>query len=280
MSSHSDTPTVQSDLVLSRPSSPMPVSDTGALPPPTVEDKLFQVLKNGFDVPGTIFEAMFSLPSRETRSSLLEGNSLENPIYLPGIQKDHFRVFLRALFPFTSISPIVSYEDWVGVLHLATMWEFNEIRTKAITALSSLLIQQDVLEKISLGRRYRVSAWIQDGYVQLVQKKPLVLEELRMPPSVALDWETIARICHIRENFIITTFGGAWCDQCGTSQGNTICRCYCLPKIEKMFQIELGAMKEMDNNSSPPLPSESQTEIRQEGARRARRPGGRGGSRY
>ena len=61
-----------------------------------VEDTLFQVLRNGFDLPGTPFEAMFALPQTETS---IEGSSLENPFYLPGIKVEHFRSFLRILYP-------------------------------------------------------------------------------------------------------------------------------------------------------------------------------------
>ena len=66
-----------------------------------VENTLFRVLKNGFNVPGTIFESMFALPQAPTDigSSLVEGNSFEKPIHLPGIKADHFRVFLRTLYP-------------------------------------------------------------------------------------------------------------------------------------------------------------------------------------
>ena len=61
-----------------------------------VENTLFQVLRNGFNVPGTPFEAMFTLPQTQTDS--IEG-SLENPISLPGIKVEHFRSFLRILYP-------------------------------------------------------------------------------------------------------------------------------------------------------------------------------------
>ena len=66
-----------------------------------VENTLFQVLRNGFNVPGTPFEAMFAPPQTLTDDDSIEGNtgSLENPIHLPGIKVDHFRSFLRILYP-------------------------------------------------------------------------------------------------------------------------------------------------------------------------------------
>ena len=62
-----------------------------------VENTLFKVLRNGFNVPGTPFEAMFALP--QTPTDNIEGSSLENPIHLPGVKADHFRSFLRILYP-------------------------------------------------------------------------------------------------------------------------------------------------------------------------------------
>jgi hypothetical protein len=64
-----------------------------------VENTLFQVLGNSFNVPGTPFEAMFALPQTPTDNGSIEGSSLENPIKLAGIKVDHFRSFLRILFP-------------------------------------------------------------------------------------------------------------------------------------------------------------------------------------
>jgi len=61
-----------------------------------VGDTLFAVPKSGFDVPGTIFEAMFSLPSDED-SSDVEGYTEERPIILGGIEDVHFKGFLAAL---------------------------------------------------------------------------------------------------------------------------------------------------------------------------------------
>ena len=57
---------------------------------------LFKVFRNGFNVPGTPFEAMFALP--QTQTDNIEGNNFENPIHLPGVKAHHFRSFLRVLY--------------------------------------------------------------------------------------------------------------------------------------------------------------------------------------
>ena len=61
-----------------------------------VENTIFRVPRNGFDVPGTIFEAMFSLP---VEGDNMQGSSDSNPIILP-VSEEHFRGFLRAMYPF------------------------------------------------------------------------------------------------------------------------------------------------------------------------------------
>ena len=49
---------------------------------------LFKVIKNGFQVSGTIFEAMFALPLGG--EAPVEGTSLETPIVLEGVDEHHF----------------------------------------------------------------------------------------------------------------------------------------------------------------------------------------------
>ncbi len=63
-----------------------------------VGNSLFKVPKNGFQVSGTIFEAMFSLPSDDAAGSI-EGSSDENPIHLHGIEEKKFTAFLTVLYP-------------------------------------------------------------------------------------------------------------------------------------------------------------------------------------
>ena len=103
-------------------------------------------LRNGFDIPGTPFEAMFALP--QTQSDSVEGSSHENPIHLRGIKVDHFRCFLRILYPLSVLmifpvkylrvyvkifsigrKPVVEFDEWIGVLNLATMWFFHDVRS-------------------------------------------------------------------------------------------------------------------------------------------------------
>ncbi|KAF8812868.1 hypothetical protein BYT27DRAFT_7251456 [Phlegmacium glaucopus] len=243
-----------------------------------VENTLFQVLRNGFNVPGTPFEAMFALPNGVDSVSL-EGSSLENPIYLPGIKVDHFRSFLRILYPFIDQTPVVEFDGWVGVLNLATMWSFQEIRVKAITRLSDLIKQKTLLERISLAREYRVAKWLRDGYLELSRKMPLEFDELRPaePYSNPLDrnweadakrwevaartWETLARICYIQTKAassnghpIDEPHPSSYCNQCGIYYSDSFCTCRLSSMVDEVFREELGSMKENPDHIEHPLP--------------------------
>jgi hypothetical protein len=64
---------------------------------PQVEDKLFRVIKSDFEVQGTPFEVIFSLPQAPRK--LVEGTDDSCPFYLHGISKVSFRSFLGVLYP-------------------------------------------------------------------------------------------------------------------------------------------------------------------------------------
>ncbi|KAF4620309.1 hypothetical protein D9613_001089 [Agrocybe pediades] len=161
-----------------------------------VEDVVFEVFKSGFNVPGTTFEEMFALPQPMPTggdASEVEGNSRDNPIVLPGVKENDFRIFLRVLYPFISRSEVTDYEDWISVLRLATMWGFQTIRTTAIGHLSAFFSTKSAAEKISIGREYRVVDWVKDGYKTLCRQPTQTLEEMSMPNEpYGLDWEAIA----------------------------------------------------------------------------------------
>ena len=79
--------------------------------------------------------------------------------------------------------PVVEFDEWVGVLNLATMWLFQEVRSlllqkisvsdsnleSAIIKLSDLIKQKTVTERIVLAREFRVVEWLRDAYLELTQ---------------------------------------------------------------------------------------------------------------
>ncbi|PPR06864.1 hypothetical protein CVT26_003988 [Gymnopilus dilepis] len=170
-----------------------------------VENTLFKVPKNAFTVPGSFFETLFSLPRSEEGESIAEGSDDEHPLVLEKISKDHFKGLLSVMFPRQSG---LKYEQWLGALDLSTQWDFMEasgigylmndqIRKKAVHALSSLLQKRTAIEKILLGQKYRVKNWFVGGCASLIQAAELpAIEELI---KSGLDIFAIAKLFSIRE---------------------------------------------------------------------------------
>ena len=57
--------------------------------------------------------------------------------------------------------PVVKFDEWVGVLNLATMW------LQAISQLSELIKEKTAMERITLAREYRVEEWLRDACLEL-----------------------------------------------------------------------------------------------------------------
>lgn len=112
-----------------------------------VEDTLFCVPRNAFERPnGNFFsDTLFSVPGPGENGEQMEGRDDKHPILLEGVVKEHFRGFLHVMYPLwvltgfrlakyidyiyrsNGVESTTMYEDWVGVLHLATMWGFVEV---------------------------------------------------------------------------------------------------------------------------------------------------------
>jgi hypothetical protein len=121
-------------------------------------------------------------------------------------------------------------EEWTSALRLSTMWEFADVRKRAIESMSELDL--DPADKILFGKKYRVTPWLEQGYRALIQKQESITKEELERQGRALGWETVARILRIRDHFApnqnrrqcrsccrgIVTFR---CSICGTQSSNT-----------------------------------------------------------
>ncbi|CAA7260400.1 unnamed protein product [Cyclocybe aegerita] len=228
-----------------------------------VGNTIFRVPRHGFEVPGTVFEAMFSLPSSVDEEGEAEGSSDEHPIVLNGVEENHFNGFLGALYPFVKS---MDYDNWVGALHLSTMWEFNQIRERAINAISPILAEKNTVEVVLLAKQYRVLNWLRDAYIRLVDQSSLSIEDLRTP--LTLDWETTTRIFYARSlpmGVKPTLIHSASCDINDDWGGGN---CSCSPQIdrsacsrsrfvEEVFKTEFSVMCPNADHVEPPLPLDS-----------------------
>ncbi|KIM36760.1 hypothetical protein M413DRAFT_448894 [Hebeloma cylindrosporum] len=147
-----------------------------------VEMTLFRVPRHGFEVEGSLFQTLFSLPSPMEYGEQVEGRDDKCPIVLGEITKEYFRGFLRAMYPFDGIT--LTYDDWLGALDLATMWDFAKIRERSIKAISCLLHQITATEKVILGKKYHD------------------LLDLNQLSASSIDWPTISKLFSIREKIL------------------------------------------------------------------------------
>jgi hypothetical protein len=109
---------------------------------------------------------------------------------------------------------VLEQEEWVSVLKLATMWDFEDIRNEAINRVA--LMTRDPVEKIVLARTYHVEQWLVPALNDLVRRtEPLSLEE-----AVKLGWDYTLKIGQVREGFRPhVTLNSGRCYACGRYSG-------------------------------------------------------------
>jgi hypothetical protein len=128
------------------------------------------------------------------------------------------------------------------------------------------------MERIRLAREYRVAPWLRDAYVELIQKKPLDLEELRPAElysdnwdvkkweATSRDWETLARIFHLQTKVAAyESTGNLHCIdsefKCGRSyeEYRRLCKCRVLSMVNEAFRGELESLREDPVPDEDPL---------------------------
>ncbi|KAF8548457.1 hypothetical protein OG21DRAFT_1449080 [Imleria badia] len=146
-----------------------------------VEDSLFKVPRDPFELESTVFRDMFLLPTGDLHRE--EGTSDDNPIYLEGIQKDEFEQLLGVLFHRTHGTSQRSWpetnDQWTTVLRLATLWGFDAVRQAAIDPLKE---KMSPVDRVVLGQTYNLDfeSWSLPAMNEIVRRQnPISLEEGR-----------------------------------------------------------------------------------------------------
>ncbi|TFK24111.1 hypothetical protein FA15DRAFT_669879 [Coprinopsis marcescibilis] len=139
-----------------------------------VEDELFRVPRYGFQEHSEVFENIFTLPGASK-----EGTCDEQPLILSAdYPKAHFESLLKLMYWRDIPHPAelnLSQKDWIGVLNISTRLQMQKIRKLAIQRIYSNFVLSSV-DKVLLGREYRVADWLIDGYSEMVQDRLLPLE--------------------------------------------------------------------------------------------------------
>ncbi|EJU03308.1 hypothetical protein DACRYDRAFT_115496 [Dacryopinax primogenitus] len=174
-----------------------------------VEHTLFRVHRYLFEQ-SAVFNAMFSLPPPQ--GTPLEGSSDSNPIRLEGVDAVAFerllwymypgyRIYIYQLSSGTGIEILnrfhgdltaISADGWVQILDMATMFDFERIRSNAINVLSRC---PDPMFKLTVADRFDVDEWRLSCYAELCMR-PAFFTEAEMQQ---MGPETAALLVHARE---------------------------------------------------------------------------------
>ncbi|KAK0212380.1 hypothetical protein DFS33DRAFT_1280970 [Desarmillaria ectypa] len=199
-----------------------------------VEDELFRAPRYQFINHSDTFKAMFTLPQGQNIN--VEGSSDDNPIRLQGIGKLDFERLLKYMYP-TNIPPVLTrpLEDWISILKLSTMWFMTDIRNHVIPKIIERHLEIDVIERITLGRKYDLPALVTSGVTTLVNQDGGVSEV----QAEALGWDTALRIQWVRDKLLTDRLGRSY--TFGESQVRSI--------AENIFQGEWTFSKLPKRNS-------------------------------
>jgi len=157
-----------------------------------VEGALFKIPTRYLKEESELFRTMFSLPPGNSD----EGCSDERPIILEGIAALDFESLLKVMYPRKPTAPIyASRKDWMAALRLSTMWEFEDIRKLAIRELTKTN-GNNAVEKVLLGKEFRVPEWLMAGYNDLVDRPETISAE----ETTRLGLETTVRLLRLRDS--------------------------------------------------------------------------------
>ncbi|KIO33638.1 hypothetical protein M407DRAFT_17599 [Tulasnella calospora MUT 4182] len=94
-----------------------------------------------------------------------EGKDNEHPISLGGISAFEMTSFLDVLE--TSVlydDPGPTFSQWAAALHLATMWDFDDIRERIIVQMDKNISEVEPMDRVDASLKCRVEKWLHPAY--------------------------------------------------------------------------------------------------------------------
>ncbi|KZV72008.1 hypothetical protein PENSPDRAFT_650097 [Peniophora sp. CONT] len=157
------------------------------------EDKLFKVPRYGLPGDSAVFDSMFA------KATGGAGSSDENPILLDAdVTAADFRSLLKATDP---AAPVLTVEEWMGVLTLSKKWDIGSMKDKAVAGSDEMIQKKTVVDKILLAKKFGVAKWLREGYCALVSRETLITDQERQQ----LGWETYGRLMNAREKCLLAS---------------------------------------------------------------------------
>ncbi|KIM62352.1 hypothetical protein SCLCIDRAFT_25084 [Scleroderma citrinum Foug A] len=162
-----------------------------------VEDCLFRVPRHTLEAQSTVFRDMFSFPPPPDTE--VEGSSDEHPIRLDGVAADEFRQLLKVLYPGPNGPDLrQGSEEWISVLKLSNMWQFQQVRTLALQKLPYKSVRKTAAEKVALAFQYDIEKWLLPGLNELARRQqPISVEDVQL-----LGLEVALKVAAVRESHV------------------------------------------------------------------------------
>ncbi|KAI0933356.1 hypothetical protein AcV5_005519 [Taiwanofungus camphoratus] len=173
-----------------------------------VDGVFFEAHRSEFEHESEVFRDMFHLPTPV--DGVIDGTSREHPLRLDGVKKNDFVSLLKVMFSRNcDKEEVLTTDEWISVLKLSTMWDFDRIRNIAIHKLTDIV--RDPLQKVALAQRYWVDEWIISALNTLAQRESSVgVDDVA---QLGLDWAL--KLARVRESF-------------GTDPERVFCNCRCV----------------------------------------------------
>ncbi|KAG8949417.1 hypothetical protein FRC03_000358 [Tulasnella sp. 419] len=184
-----------------------------------VEETLFRVDKSvlcQFDT----FREMFEGAEAHVKDSD-EGGSDDKPIVLQGVTAFEMESLLYVIEArWIESPPEVSTDQWKAALHLATMWEYEQLRQFAIEIIDGLKLP--AIDTLGLAVKCRVEKWLSPASVDLcLRANSLTYEE-----GEVLGFRFLIALNKIRETCLsYTGYAGSNCSSCGRPRQGTCGAC-------------------------------------------------------
>ncbi|GBE86157.1 hypothetical protein SCP_0900340 [Sparassis crispa] len=160
-----------------------------------VEGTLFKVTRRNLESDSEVFRDMFAMPV--SGNATADGSDDEHPLRLEGVAKEDFAQLLRVIYPkYYEQSEQLTSEEWISVLKLSSMWNFERIRTTAIRNLSHNM-QGDPVGRLVLSKKYAIGEWMVPALNALARRT----QPLQRADVDAIGLDDALKLAEVREVF-------------------------------------------------------------------------------
>jgi len=153
-----------------------------------VERRLFKVHRYFLERESEIFRWMFLCPPHQEGP---EGGTDSAPITLPGVTQHEFETLLNYLYKGMHNDFRFSRHRWIALLSIASRYDMDKIRERAILQISGAWPPIDPVDKIILAEKHDVPSWLVPAYISLCHRETTLEEseamKLGLPVTVKLN---------------------------------------------------------------------------------------------